>query len=64
VVGKSRSVDTLNYIAYMLRYELTHGRFKKGRCRSATGSLIVNGRSIRVTAERDPRQLNWGGCWR
>ncbi|APD47331.1 type I glyceraldehyde-3-phosphate dehydrogenase [Synechococcus sp. CS-602] len=58
VVGINDLID-INYIAYMLRYDSTHGRFK-GEVSISDGQLIVNGRSIRVTAERDPRQLNWG----
>jgi len=58
VVGINDLID-IDYIAYMLRYDSTHGRFK-GEVSTSDGQLIVNGRRIRVTAERDPRQLNWG----
>jgi glyceraldehyde 3-phosphate dehydrogenase len=43
----------------MLRYDSTHGRFK-GEVEVRDGVLIVNGRSIRTTAERDPSNLRWG----
>lgn len=49
----------LDYIAYMLRYDSTHGRFR-GEVETRDGQLIVNGKAIRVTSERDPAALNWG----
>jgi glyceraldehyde 3-phosphate dehydrogenase len=48
----------VDYIAYMLQYDSTHGRFK-GTVAVEDGSLVVNGRSIRVTSERDPKNLKW-----
>jgi glyceraldehyde 3-phosphate dehydrogenase len=47
------------YLAYMLRYDSTHGRFQ-GDVRVESGQLVVNGSTIRITAERDPGQLRWG----
>jgi glyceraldehyde 3-phosphate dehydrogenase len=47
------------YLAYMLRYDSTHGRFD-GEVAVDNGALVVNGRRIRVTAERDPANLRWG----
>ena len=49
----------LDYLAYLLRYDSTHRRFP-GEIKVVDGHLIVNGSHIRVTAERDPRQLRWG----
>jgi glyceraldehyde 3-phosphate dehydrogenase len=49
----------LDYIAYMLRYDSTHGRFH-GDVEVRDGMLVVNGRPIRITAERDPANLRWG----
>lgn len=49
----------LDYLAYLLRYDSTHRRFP-GEIKVMDGHLIVNGSHIRVTAERDPRQLRWG----
>ncbi|WP_445400098.1 glyceraldehyde-3-phosphate dehydrogenase [Zobellella sp. An-6] len=46
------------YMAYMLQYDSTHGRFK-GTVAVEGGQLIVNGKAIRVTAERDPAALKW-----
>jgi glyceraldehyde 3-phosphate dehydrogenase len=58
VVGINDLID-VDYIAYMLRYDSTHGRFG-GTVAVENGNLIVNGRTIRVTAERDPKNLAWG----
>ncbi|MCB9434568.1 MAG: type I glyceraldehyde-3-phosphate dehydrogenase [Ardenticatenaceae bacterium] len=57
VVGINDLID-VDYIAYMLKYDSTHGRFK-GTVDVQDGNLVVNGRSIRVTAERDPKNLKW-----
>lgn len=58
VVGINDLVD-VDYIAYMLRYDSTHGRFR-GEVDVESGNLVVNGRPIRVSAERDPANLRWG----
>jgi glyceraldehyde 3-phosphate dehydrogenase len=42
----------------MLRYDSTHGRFQ-GEVAVENGQLVVNGRAIRITAERDPNNLKW-----
>ena len=57
VVGINDLID-VDYIAYMLKYDSTHGRFK-GTVAVEDGNLIVNGKTIRVTAERDPKNLKW-----
>ena len=47
-----------DYLAYMLKYDSVHGRFKGGI--SVDGNtLIVNGKKIRLTQERDPAALKW-----
>jgi len=46
------------YLAYMLRYDSVHGRFK-GDITVDNNTLIVNGKKIRLTAERDPANLKW-----
>ncbi len=46
------------YMAYMLKYDSTHGRFQ-GTISAKEGQLTVNGKSIRVTAEKDPANLKW-----
>ncbi len=58
VVGINDLIEP-DYIAYMLRYDSTHGRFK-GEVEVRDGALVVNGRPIRTTAERDPSNLRWG----
>ncbi|MFN9530355.1 MAG: type I glyceraldehyde-3-phosphate dehydrogenase [Cyanobacteriota bacterium] len=57
VVAINDLID-VDYIAYMLRYDSTHGRFS-GHVEVKDGALVVNGRPIRITAERDPEQLRW-----
>ena len=47
-----------DYLAYMLRYDSVHGRFK-GDVKVENGQLVVNGKTIRLTAERDPANLKW-----
>ena len=49
---------TPDYMAYMLKYDTIHGRFN-GTVDYTDNSLIVNGKSIRVTAEKDPANLKW-----
>ncbi|WP_439241202.1 type I glyceraldehyde-3-phosphate dehydrogenase [Lonepinella sp. BR2474] len=58
VVGINDLID-VDYMAYMLKYDSTHGRFD-GTVEVRDGKLVVNGKEIRVTAERDPANLNWG----
>jgi glyceraldehyde 3-phosphate dehydrogenase len=58
VVGINDLID-VDYMAYMLKYDSTHGRFK-GTVEVKDGSLIVNGKKIRVTAEKNPADLKWG----
>ena len=48
-----------DYLAYMLQYDSVHGRFK-GTIAVDGSTLIVNGKRIRLTAEKDPAALKWG----
>jgi glyceraldehyde 3-phosphate dehydrogenase len=48
-----------DYLAYMLKYDSVHGRFK-GDIAVEGHTLVVNGRKIRLTAVRDPAELKWG----
>jgi glyceraldehyde 3-phosphate dehydrogenase len=48
-----------DYLAYMLQYDSVHGRFKGDIAVDGT-TLIINGKKIRLTAERDPAALKWG----
>lgn len=57
VVGINDLLD-VDYIAYMLKYDSTHGRFN-GEVSVEDGSLVVNGNKIRVTSERNPADLKW-----
>jgi glyceraldehyde 3-phosphate dehydrogenase len=47
-----------DYLAYMLHYDSVHGRFK-GEVSVEGNTLIVNGKKIRLTQERDPAALKW-----
>lgn len=57
IVGINDLLDA-EYMAYMLKYDSTHGRFK-GTVDVVDGNLVVNGKTVRVTAERDPANLAW-----
>ena len=48
----------VNHLAYLLKYDSVHGRFK-GSIEVKDGHLVVNGKTIRITAERDPKNLKW-----
>ena len=58
VVGINDLIST-EYMAYMLRYDSTHGKFK-GDIKIKDGALVVNDQVIRVTNEREPSRLEWG----
>jgi glyceraldehyde 3-phosphate dehydrogenase len=58
VVGINDLLDP-EYLAYMLKYDSVHGRFK-GDIAVEGSTLKVNGKNIRLTAERDPSALKWG----
>jgi glyceraldehyde 3-phosphate dehydrogenase len=57
VVGINDIID-VDYMAYMLKYDSTHGQFK-GTVEVKDGMLVVNGKKIRITAERNPADLKW-----
>jgi glyceraldehyde 3-phosphate dehydrogenase len=57
VVGINDLMD-IEYMAYMLKYDSTHGRFN-GTVDVVDGQLVVNGNTVRVTAERNPEELKW-----
>jgi glyceraldehyde 3-phosphate dehydrogenase len=57
VVGINDLID-VDYMAYMLKYDSTHGQFD-GDVAVKDGQLVVNGNTIRVTSERNPADLNW-----
>ena len=57
VVGINDLID-VEYMAYMLRYDTVHGKFD-GTVEVKDGKLVVNGKEIRVTAEKNPADLKW-----
>jgi glyceraldehyde 3-phosphate dehydrogenase len=57
IVGINDLID-VDYMAYMLKYDSTHGAFK-GTAEAKDGKLVVNGKAIRVTAEKNPADLKW-----
>ncbi|TSJ38831.1 type I glyceraldehyde-3-phosphate dehydrogenase [Mucilaginibacter corticis] len=57
IVGINDLVEP-DYMAYMLKYDSTHGQFT-GTIAVEGGNLVVNGKTIRVTAEKDPANLKW-----
>ena len=48
----------VEHLAYLLKYDSVHGRFD-GSVEVKDGHLVVDGKTIRVTAERDPKNLKW-----
>lgn len=49
----------VDHLAYLLKYDSVHGRFK-GDVEVKDGNLVVNGNIVRVTAEKNPEDLKWG----
>ncbi len=58
IVGINDLLDP-EYLAYMLKYDSVHGNFP-GEVSSDKNAMIVDGKKIRLTAERDPADLKWG----
>jgi len=66
VAAKRNDVDVVaindlldvEHLAYLLEYDSVHGRFD-GTVEVKDGNLVVNGNTVRITAERDPRNLKW-----
>ena len=48
----------VEHLAYLLKYDSVHGRFD-GDVEVKDGNLVVNGNTVRITAERDPKALKW-----
>ena len=57
IVGINDLLDA-DYLAYMLQYDSVHGRFD-GEVSVEGNTLVINGKKIRLTAERDPAALKW-----
>lgn len=49
----------VDYMAYMFKYDSTHGQYK-GEIKEEAGCLVVDGRKIHVFQERDPKAIPWG----
>jgi len=58
IVGINDLFDSAQ-LAYMLKFDSVHGAFK-GTVEAGNGCLVVNGKNIRLTAEKDPANLKWG----
>ncbi|HPF71574.1 MAG TPA: type I glyceraldehyde-3-phosphate dehydrogenase, partial [Candidatus Krumholzibacteria bacterium] len=58
IVGINDLFDA-RQLAYMLKYDTVHGTFR-GTVEAGDGCLVVNGKTVRLTAERDPANLKWG----
>ena len=48
----------VEHLAYLLKYDSVHGKFD-GTIEVKDGNLVVNGKTVRITAERDPKNLKW-----
>ncbi len=59
IVGINDPFMTPDYMAYMLRYDTVHGRFK-GEVTYTDDAIIVNGKTIKFFAEKDPASIPWG----
>jgi len=57
IVGINDLVE-VDHLAYLLKYDSVHGKFP-GKISTQNGNLVVNGKEIRVSAEKDPTQLKW-----
>ncbi|GAL62089.1 MULTISPECIES: type I glyceraldehyde-3-phosphate dehydrogenase [Algibacter] len=57
VVGINDLLD-VDHLAYLLKFDSVHGQFD-GTIETKDGNLVVNGNTIRVTAERNPEDLKW-----
>lgn len=58
VVGINDLLE-VEHLAYLLKYDSVHGKFD-GTVEVKDGNLVVNGKTIEVTAERNPEDLKWG----
>ncbi|MDB0599912.1 type I glyceraldehyde-3-phosphate dehydrogenase [Tenacibaculum maritimum] len=57
IVGINDLLD-VDYLAYLLKYDSVHGRFD-GEVTVVNGNLVVNGKTIRVSADKNPENLKW-----
>jgi len=61
VTGINDPFIDLDYMAYMLKYDTVHGHFE-GTIEVKDGNLVVNGKSIKVFAEKEPADIDWKSC--
>jgi glyceraldehyde 3-phosphate dehydrogenase len=61
VVAINDPFSDADYMAYLLRYDSVHGRFK-GELKAEDGNLIVNGRKIKVYTSKNPEEIPWKDC--
>ena len=61
VTGINDPFIDLDYMAYMLKYDTVHGHFD-GTIEVKDGNLVVNGKAIKVFAEKDPADIDWKSC--
>ena len=59
VVGINDLLD-VEHLAYLLKYDSVHGQFK-GSIDVKNGNLVVNGKEIHISSERNPEDLKWFG---
>jgi len=61
IVGVNDPFISVDYMSYMFKYDTVHGRYQ-GSCEEKEGKFLVDGREIKVFAERDPASIAWGSC--
>ncbi len=61
IVGINDPFLDPEYMAYLLKYDSVHGRFK-GRAEAKGGNLVVDGKEIAVFTEKDPASIGWKKC--
>ena len=61
VMGINDPFIDVEYMAYMLKYDSTHGQFK-GEIQIDGDKLVVNGNPVTIFAEKDPANINWKSC--
>lgn len=60
IVGINDLLD-VNHLSYLLKYDSVHGQYQNDVL-IKNGNLILNGRAIRITSEKNPKNLNWGSA--
>ena len=61
IVGINDPFITPDYASYLLRYDTVHGHFD-GKVEYTEDSLIVNGKKVKMFAEKEPDKINWKSC--